>query len=58
MHYASAWHIWLFTITDLEGKLIVNNRALSVSNQRSGQDERVRMLRIASHLGEWTQKLP
>jgi hypothetical protein len=47
----------LFTIAR-EGTLVVNERAISVSNQRSGQDERVRMLRIASHLGEWTQKLP
>jgi hypothetical protein len=47
----------LFTIAP-DGTLIVNERAISVSNQRAGQDERVRMLRIASHLGEWTQKLP
>ena len=47
----------LFTIAR-EGTLIVNERAISVSNQRSGQDERVHMLRIASHLGEWTKKLP
>lgn len=41
-----------------DGTLSANNRAISVSNQRAGQDERVRMLRIANHLGEWTWKLP
>lgn len=38
-----------------DGTLSVNPKAISVSNQRVGQDERVRMLKIASHLGEWTE---
>jgi Family of unknown function (DUF6521) len=47
----------LFTVAR-DGTLVVNANAISVANQRLGQDERVRMLKIASHLGEWTQKLP
>jgi hypothetical protein len=47
----------LFTVKS-DGTLSANPRAISLSNQRSGADERVRMLRIASHLGQWTSNLP
>ena len=47
----------LFTVRR-DGSLSANDRAITVSRHRVGQDERVRMLRIANHLGEWTRKLP
>jgi hypothetical protein len=47
----------LFTVKT-KGSLSVNPRVISLSKQHSGLDERVRMLRIASHLGQWTSKLP
>jgi hypothetical protein len=46
----------LFTVKT-DGTLAVKADAISFP-QRSGADERVRMLRIASHLGEWTRNLP
>lgn len=47
----------LFTVRS-NGTLSVNPHAVSLSNQRSALDERVRMVRIASHLGHWTRNLP
>ena len=46
----------LFTVKP-DGTLSVNPDAISFP-RRSVGDERVRMLRIASHLGEWTRNLP
>jgi hypothetical protein len=46
----------LFTVKR-EGTVAVNPEAISLP-RRSRTDERVRMLRIASHLGQWTRSLP
>lgn len=47
----------LFGLTS-DGTIAVHNRAIEISEQLSGRDERARMLRIAGRLGEWTRQLP
>jgi hypothetical protein len=47
----------LFTVKS-DGTVLVNNDAVSLSKKMSGADERVRMVRIASHLGRWLSTLP
>ena len=46
----------LFTVSR-DGMLEVNRNAISLP-KRSGSDERVRLLKIANHLGLWTRALP
>ena len=47
----------IFTISD-DGSLAADSQAISLSKQKPGFDERVTMLRVASHLGNWMSNLP
>lgn len=47
----------LFTVKN-KGSLSVNRQAVTLSKKQAGADERLKMLKIASHLGQWTSKLP
>ena len=47
----------IFTVRD-DGSLTADSAAISLSKQESGLDERVTMLRVASHLGRWMSNLP
>jgi hypothetical protein len=47
----------IFTISD-DGSLDSDSNAIALSKQKAGFDERVTMLRVASHLGHWMRNLP